>query len=342
MRLPLIQKYGSWEEVCNVYADKIKKIDPKIDKQKYYDWMMLQKNYSPSGYNAGMFMDIKGYYTNYLIYNKLKTTNQHHMLLISGKIGKGKSTKGLQDCALIDSTMDMEKICFVPPDLFKRFANCKPGESCLIDEGGNFFKGRRAMEFIGKDISECIQTVRELRQFLVICYDEPEKLDKDIIDKIDTIIIKYENKKSKGDKGRYRQYLGYSSLAADKVKVLLKDKVPIFSPEVLKLHSWRGHNSHEIPVINDIDEVRYKKAKAKHTRGKANFLYDKYKGDYDYHNTCDSPDTFPGWVKVAYKMKEEKQRMLDIIAATGKGGNTINHWINRYKYYLNKEKGTTT
>jgi len=223
--------------------------------------------------------------------------NQHHMILISGKIGKGKSVLGSQMATLIDPTLNMSRICYVPPHLFRRFAESNPGEANLIDEGGNFFKAKNTMTKIGKDISQAFQLIRDLQQVLIICYDEPEKLDKDIIDKFDGIFIKKEDPNEKGDR-RYASYVAFNIQACDKIKPLLKKKVPITDDKIMNYISWHGRNTKEMPRVNDFNEMIYRSEKRKYLREHMLLFAERWKEEYE---TIDKPvqpvDDDKDWMK---------------------------------------------
>jgi hypothetical protein len=250
------------------------------------------------------------------------------MILIAGKIGKGKSTLGLQVASLSCPNFDMSKVCYVPPRLFRRLGKCDAGESNLIDEGGNFFKGRNSMTKIGRDISQAFQLVRDLKQILIVCYDEPEKLDKDIIDKFDTLFVKLYNPEEKGDR-QYKDYLAFTVKAMDKVKVLLKQKIPVTDPQITRFANWKGHNSIEIPIINDVNEEIYRSEKRKFLRDHMNMLAEKWAEEYQEVDKKDKEDKTPENkinIEDKYKGITRTIRAADYAKAKGIGAEAVaNH-----------------
>jgi len=319
MSVPLIQKLGSYEAVVDHMTQQIVINKPKLDVDDFKAWMMLQKTYSTSNYKKGLFFDVRTYYYCYKVYKKMRSgENQHHMILVSGKIGKGKSVLGSQLAILIDPSFNMTRVCYVPPHLFRRFAVSNPGEANQIDEGGNFFKAKNNMTKIGKDISQAFQLIRDLQQVMIICYDEPEKLDKDIIDKFDGIFIKLFNPSETGDH-RYRDFLAFNNKDCDKVKMFLKKKIPITSDEVMNLKTWRGRNSKEMPEVNDFNEHNYRTEKRKYLREHMDLLANKWASEYEQID------------KVEEKPKQARNGMRPSVFAKLKGVHvkTVYSWIKK-------------
>ncbi len=277
MGVSLIDRYnGDWEKICVHVYNQIVRRDP-IDKNDFIKWMMLQKDYSPSNYKKGLFGDVGLYHHTYKIYKKFRLgENQHHMTLVAGKIGKGKSLLGLQLASLADPTLELERVCYIPPHLFKRLSECKAKQADIIDEGGNFFKGKNAMTRIGRAIGSAFQKVRDLEQFVIVCYDEPEKIDKDILDKFDSIFVKVYDQNEQGDR-KYRDYYGFGVTAVQKIIPLLKKKIPISDPQILKYATWKGHNTGEVPLINNLNEDMYRSEKRKFLRDDMKNLYHAWK-----------------------------------------------------------------
>jgi len=305
MTVPLIDKCdGDFRKVCEKYADHLKSALGKR-REAFIDWMMLSKDYSESQWKQGMMGDPFLYLHCFSIYNKLRGgSNQHHIVLVSGKIGKGKSTLGAQIAALVDPTLSMERICYIPPHFFKRLGISKAAEGNLIDEGGNFFKARNAMTTLGKDISQAFQLVRDLQQLIVVCYDEPEKLDKDLIDKIDSLFVKVYDPDQNGD-NKYNGYYAFNVKNLELVKPYLKKKLPIFSKECQQHISWRGRNSKEMPKINDINEKIYRSEKRKYLKDHMVGLADKYAKEYEdkLQPAPEQPKLTPEWVTVTQASK---------------------------------------
>jgi hypothetical protein len=280
MSVPLIVQKGSWHAVCEHVAGGL---GARLkDKKDYIDWMMLLEGLSPSGYRNGLWCDSELYFHAYSIYKKLRSgKNQHHIALISGKIGKGKSTLACQLAAMIDPTFCMDRVCYVPPHLFRRLSNCNPFEANNVDEGGNFFKSRNSMTQLGRDIAQAMQLVRDLQQLLIVCYDEPEKLDKEILDKVDTMLVKTYDPSEPSEERKYRGYWGFGATAFSLAKEEMKKKKSVFHKDVCEFRQWEGHNSTEMPIINDFHEEIYRSEKRKYLREHMAVLEQKYAKEYE-------------------------------------------------------------
>jgi len=281
MAVALIDKCnGDFRKVCEQYANWLVNELGKL-RDDFIDWMMLTEKYSKSQWKKGLFGDPYLYLHCFSIYRKIHgESNQHHMVVVSGKIGKGKSTLGSQIAALVDPTFEMSRICYIPPHLFKRIGTSNLGEANLVDEGGNFFKARNAMSKLGKDISQAFQLVRDLKQVFIICYDEPEKLDKDLVDKIDSLFVKVYDPSQAGN-NKFNGYFAFNVQALEKVKPVLKKKLPITHKDAIKHITWRGRNSEEMPTMNDITETLYRSEKRKYLKDHMLNLADKWAKEYD-------------------------------------------------------------
>lgn len=306
----LIDKYkADWDKVCEHYADECEKYcslyGGSFPRQEFIDWM--RPTYRLTKSERGILGDYLLYFHAFLIRKKLDSDkNQHHITLVSGKIGKGKSTLGAQLAALVDPTLNMERICYIPPHFFKRLADCELGEADIIDEGGNFFKSRNSVTGLGKDVAQAFQLVRDLKQFIIICYDEPEKMDKEILSKVDSMLIKIEDTKEEGNR-RFEKYLGFDVTATDKARtVMLKERVAHNHPMVLKHKTWYGWNTEEYPQLNDITEEKYRQEKRKFLRDHMDGLAEKYLKDYEHiGSSTDNPerDASLTWIKLSEAKK---------------------------------------
>lgn len=314
MSTPLIQRYGGWPGVCQYFADQIGLLYyPELDKADFIAWMLKQEKYSDY---EEMFGDMQLYLHAYRINQKLRSgEEQHHMTLISGKIGKGKSRLGLILCALADPTFAMNRICFIPPHLFKHLSKCTPGSGVLIDEGGRFFKGKNAMTGVGRDVSVAFQEIRALQQFMVVCYDEPERITGDIIEKFDSILIKIPDQKEEGNR-RYRSYFGYNAMDSSEVMMLLKQKLAINSSKVLDCHTWKGHNMGDVPLINDISEKAYIEEKQRFLQNRMEGLYDKYAEEYGLDGKKEEAAADSATQAVKYISVSEGARMFGVSKET--------------------------
>lgn len=322
----LIDKYdGDFRKVCEHYANSLKEALGK-DKDKFIDWMYATKEYSESQWKRGLFGDAFLYLHCFDIHKKLHgDSNQHHIVLVSGKIGKGKSTLGAQICALVDPTLDMTRICYIPPHLFRRIGGSTPCQANLVDEGGNFFKSRNAMTKLGKDVSQAFQLVRDLKQLIVICYDEPEKLDKDLIDKIDSLFVKVYDPTQSAD-NRYNGYYAYNVTALDRIKPFLKNKLTVTNHKITKHITWRGRNSKEFPKMNDITEDVYRSEKRKYLKSHMLELAKKYSEEFEENSKPELKEQ-----KTALERASEYLSVSQAAKALDKTTGTIRRWARTNK-----------
>ena len=134
---------------------------------------------------------------------------------------------------------------------------------------------------LGRDITAAFQILRELKQIIVVCYDEPWKMDKEILSKFDAVIYKEHYDHLTGAE-KYRHFtLFVGEGMREIIRYWEKEKRDV--PDNLKddniIH--RGSNNIEIPVINDINESEYRSQKRKYNRLRMKSFYDKYRPEYE-------------------------------------------------------------
>ena len=253
---------GDFMKVCEHYADVLgeRKLPGKT-RQQFIDWMYKSKDYSPSNYKT-MFANPSLYFRLFRINKVINSGDeQHHMMCVSGKIGKGKTTFATQACALVDPSFNMSRVCYLPYQFFKAAQDAKPGQAILIDEGGNFFKALNTMGKMSKNLGQYFQMMRAKRLFIVICYDEYEKMMREIRDKMDSIYMKTPKKDEPAPR-RYRYWVGWNQKGTDAVKDFLNaKKLPLTAPPLMRYAGIRGVHSAEFPVLNDVSEEAFKENK---------------------------------------------------------------------------------
>jgi len=260
-----MQRYGGeFKKVCEHYADVLgeQKLN-EINREKFIDWMYVTKDYSPSNYKR-MFANPSLYFRMFRI-NRLINSGeeQHCIMVVSGKIGKGKTTLGVQCCSLVDPSFNMSRVCYLPHQFFKVVQTAKPGQAILIDEGGNFFKALNTMGKMGKNLGQYFQMMRAKRLFIVICYDEFEKMMREIRDKVDIILMKV-TKKDEAAPRKFQYWVGWNNKGTEQVVNFLNaKKLPLSTPPLMRYAGLRGVNSAEFPILNDINEQAFKDNKLK-------------------------------------------------------------------------------
>lgn len=273
MSQALIERLGSWEAVCKYYADKTMK------GEDFYKWMVLQKTYSPSGYVKGLFGDINFYTHMFMIYQKINNTKQHHVTVVTGKVGKGKSTLGLQAGAITDPTFDMSRVCYVPYQFFKTVPKLKRGQAILIDEGGRFFGSKAHMTKLARHLQEAFDIIRGMGLHIIICFPKYHKLDPTIRDNlVDTILLKKVNIRAKTEHEKYRYYRGFNhaGIGEANAQIAKQAMCTLFNVKLKKNAFWNGYHSVEIPLINDINEATYFENKIKYTQVRFEELAEEY------------------------------------------------------------------
>jgi len=258
----MTQYDGDFMQVCEHYAKVLgdKKL-PGKSRQEFLDWMYMSKDYSPSNYKT-MFANPSLYFRLFRIHKVINSGDeQHHMMCVSGKIGKGKTTLATQACSLVDPTFNMSRVCYLPHQFFKAAQESKPGQAILIDEGGNFFKALNTMGRMSKNLGQYFQMMRAKRLFIVICYDEYEKMMREIRDKMDSIYMKTPKKDEPAPR-RYRYWVGWNQKGTDAVKDFLNaKKLPLTAPPLMRYAGIRGVHSAEFPELNDVSEDAFKQNK---------------------------------------------------------------------------------
>jgi len=279
VRTTLIEKYGSWENVCKHYTELLGMND------KFFNWMMLSKDFSPSGYKEGMFFDPKMYKHCYLIYKKINNQRegQHHVSVWTGKTGKGKSTGGSQMASLVSPVQfSMTYMCYTPSQFFRLVPNCKRGDTIQIDEGDRFFGSKNTMTKLGRQMTEAFGILRGLGIHVIICFSKYHKLDNTIREElVDTIVLKLVNSKGKTKNDKYRHYKAFNSTASQIINDGIRKGLVLPQIKVPASMCWMGHNSPEFPTINDVNETIYKQNKLKYVRDRFKEWADEYQDEYD-------------------------------------------------------------
>jgi len=290
----LMERYeGNFLKVCEHYAEILE--DMRLLKptsvKEFIGWMYLSKDYSESNYKS-MFADPKLYWHCFAIYKRINNplTEQQHIIVATGKVGKGKTTILSQMCALIDPKFNSERVYYLPYQFFRGMQKSIPGQAHMIDEGGNFFKAINTSSGNQRLLSQYFQMMRAKRLFLAICYDDYHDLMRDVRAKVDSIVVKIPNP----TQPEPRCYRGYFAIVKeDSVKKLNQElnfkKQDITEGLVYKYKTFAGHNSGEFPTLNDISEKRFKEWKMENVRSFEKELEEKTK-DFEVGEEKQSED----------------------------------------------------
>ena len=221
---------------------------------EFISWMNQSSQYFKEIIGTAEF-----YWHCFYIYKKINNPaiKQQHILVASGKVGKGKTTALAQACALIDPTFNSKRVYYVPHLFFKGMSESKVGQAHLIDEGGNFFKALDSMGKTSKFLGQYFQMMRSKRLFLAIAYDEYDKMSKEIRNKVDSIIVKIPDPNLPIPLC-YRNFLIISQ-EPKLLKVneeIMKKKLQ-FVNIAIKNATFFCHHTAEFPVINDVNEEAF-------------------------------------------------------------------------------------
>jgi hypothetical protein len=250
----------TWEQICDTYAtDYISHNTRKrrYTKEQYYEWMLAQRNFSPNGYKDGMFFNKSLYHYCFSVYMKTRHTKQHHVTLILGETGKGKSRLGLKIAALTDPDFCMKRIITVPLELIPVLLSSKRGHAVQVDEGINVLCSQDAISTLGKAMNKIVDLIRNYGYHWIICIPSIHDLPKRIREQkkfISAIILKEEKLKAKTDYERYRNYRFYGKSVMQKIQDLVKEGE---NPFKRPLKHLKGSNTIEIPLLNDITDEAY-------------------------------------------------------------------------------------
>ena len=258
----LIETLGSWEAVCR----HLQKQSNEEKNEDYYNWLLSLKDLSPSGYKKGLFFDHNFYHFLYNVKKKVNETTQQHVLVFTGKTGKGKSTMASQAAACLCPTLSFNDVCYIPSQFFKRMAYAKRGDIIWIDEGDRFFARYVGKTKLGQHLAEVLGTIRSTGVILIICFSKYNKLI-DVVseDFVDTIILKKIDEKANGI-NKYRNYTCFVSKAVALINAFIKKTKKTIEEVRVKDYNWNGHNSSEIPTINDFNEKKYFENKEKYKK----------------------------------------------------------------------------
>lgn len=323
MSVPLIKKLGSWRKVCEHIANQLGFKDK--DYNNYIDWMMKQENLSPSNYEKGLFFDSSMYRHLFRVYQKLHTTTQMHVIVDTGKTGKGKSTLGLQQSACINPEgFCLKYVCYIPSQFFRIVATLKRGDVVQIDEGDRFFSKLISNTSLSKDLNEALGTMRCLGCGLIVCFSKYNKVIDTISDDfVDTIILKTYNPKAETEREKFRGYIGFTGNSVKKIHSEIKNRRKTIYEVNIKNSYWKGVNSDEIPNINDINAKTYNENKEKYVRERFLELSKKYELEEQKNNKENEfvEDIEPLSSCQFYKVSQ-------VAKITGKTNQTIHNWIN--------------
>jgi len=269
MNNSLIDRYGGdYHKICeHITTLLVRNSKVKSEHEtEFKEWMLSKEGIFP---RFGICADSLVYAQCFYIRRKLldDTQEQQHMVIVGGKVGKGKTTIASQICSLVDESYCLERVCYLPHQFFKVINTLKPGQAIHIDEGGNFFKALNTSTKASKYLGQYFQMARAKRLFIVINYDDFEKMNKEIREKADTIIYKIPNPKV-NTAHKYKPYWWYKSRAVVGINNFFsgKKKIPLTHKEMLKFISFKGANHKDYPIINDLNEEQFKNNKMKYVQ----------------------------------------------------------------------------
>jgi len=241
------------ELVHRVVSDHNLKAEPLIE--EFSKWLDYQKDWHDYERNGFLF-DYRMMWNTFQIYWKLRTTDQHHIELITGAVGKGKSTVAWQRCAMIDPEgFNSKSLLYTYKDLLNIIVNFKRGNVMWVDEGGDIFDSASSITKDARMINKKMRKIRYKGLYIAICFDDPRQMQYSIISKADSIIYKLYNPKGKDKRDRHKglRFYGTSSVEfiASEIKTKKRDILSI------KANYMDGYNSALRPVVNDVNEESY-------------------------------------------------------------------------------------
>lgn len=259
---------GDFRKICEHFSEvllKNNKLLPK-DKDEFYNWMMTKEDLFP---RLLICADPRFYSQAFYVQKKLAddTQEQQHLMIVGGKVGKGKTTLASQFCSLVDPTYCRERVCYLPHQFFKVVTVLNPGEAVHIDEGGNFFKALNTSTKASKYLGQYFQMARAKRLLIVINYDDYEKMNKEIREKADCIVYKIPDPRVQGS-SKFAKYWWYKGRSVQAINNYYnsKRKLPLTHKEMLRYISYKGDNHKDYPIINDLNEKSFKENKMKYVK----------------------------------------------------------------------------
>jgi len=131
------------------------------------------------------------------IKNKILNTDSEYWILIFGKTGCGKSVRAQQIGYMIDSTINVDHVCFDKDEFIRAVVGASKGQVVIADEGISMFFNRSAMTRESRLIMELIEQIRQKNLCIIICVPNINSIDKLIQEKVNCIVHVWESRRDK-------------------------------------------------------------------------------------------------------------------------------------------------
>ncbi len=133
------------------------------------------------------------------IKENLQKEDRDFVLCIDGNEGAGKSTLALQIGRFIDSTLDLERICFSAEQFKKQIMNAKKGQVVIYDEAFTGLSSRASLSGINRMLISLMMQMRQKNLFVIVVLPTFFLLDKYVaVFRAKVLINVYENKSRRG------------------------------------------------------------------------------------------------------------------------------------------------
>ena len=255
-------KDPNWEDIGNVFADRIEKNQfisrKRWNRKNFMEWFLFRVNL------LGLRFDWQLIARAYSVSRELELKNDHFTVFV-GPEGVGKTTIALQWCAWVTPTFKLSDVAFDMPDYVRRLKQHSEGcldkskerqyKSIQIDEGGISLFSREAMSKSNTTLAKTFMVQRFLNINVAICIPFYWVLDTMIRQhRIKTLIIVTERGKYKAVVGKGIKRLNLTGQS--------NRHIPLSSIAIPYGTFWKGHFSKLFP--NTLSNDEYDKYKFKH------------------------------------------------------------------------------
>jgi len=264
----------------------------RFKKKEFLKWLQ-SKSYLADRYFSALI-----YYRCFKIDRELKE-DYDHVSVVTGLEGTGKSWFAIQLCSVISPTFSIEFICYSLADFVRIIKTAQPGDSILLDEGGQFLYSRQAMSDSNIVTTKLLMLARQKNLHVCICIPSFYSIDTYI--RLHRVKSLYHVPKRGQIKLIIKKGIKLVSKEGAKYQTLTQVKLPVET-----FHT--GYSAKKFPCFNNLNPDTYKELKAKHLESYIEEIETdikaKSKTEPDYISLAEymkkvsvSRDTLKNWIK---------------------------------------------
>jgi hypothetical protein len=153
---------------------------------------------------------------------KVTKEDQEVWVAFGGDTGVGKSLKAQQWGYVIDSTINIKRVCFDKDEFINAILEAKKGEVIVADEGIAIFFSRASMTREGRLIAELVAQIRQKNLVIFLCIPEPLSLDWTVQRELNAYVHIWESREE-------REFEGKKKIVTMKGNAAIYPEIPGFS-----------------------------------------------------------------------------------------------------------------